>query len=370
MRRPTLLLLLFLSLLLLAAVPLAAQTVLCESVNGTYRECRVGTSGTIRMVMEMSDRACYENSTWGTRSIGMVWVDRGCRATFTVAEPQQLARKQKNRVICESQNGGREVCPAETVKGVTLTRQLSQTACRQGENWGTDSERGTVWVDHGCRAEFHIGRNETPALPAAALDSIVPCESENNKRKDCKTDTSAGVQIVRQLSDNPCGFDREWGYDANGIWVTKGCRAEFAVRGKKALARAVTCESMNQARNHCEAETRFGVAIVRQLSESECALGKSWGFDETGVWVSEGCHAQFALGGYRLPAEAVPPTAVKMTCESLDGGRKQCPVETSRGVGLLRQISGADCVLNRSWGYDRTGIWVTDGCRAEFVVAR
>jgi len=59
-----------------------------------------------------------------------------------------------------------------------------------------------------------------------------------------------------------------------------------------------------------------------------------------------------------------------MSCESLDGGRKVCPVDTSRGVGLIRQVSGADCVLNQTWGYDRNGIWVTNGCRAEFAVAR
>ena len=142
------------------------------------------------------------------------------------------------------------------------------------------------------------------------------------------------------------------------------------MRGKpKPTVRAVVCESVNNARSDCPAETQFGVAIVRQLSEAECVLGKSWGFDEKGVWVSEGCHGQFALGGYRLPPDAVPPTASKVTCESLDGGHKQCSVDTSRGVGLIRQISGSDCVLNRTWGYDRNGIWVTNGCRAEFAVA-
>ena len=64
----------------------------------------------------------------------------------------------------------------------------------------------------------------------------------------------------------------------------------------------------------------------------------------------------------------MPSNASKITCESLDGGRKPCPIETSRGVGLLRQLSDADCVLNRTWGYDRNGIWVTNGCRAEFAV--
>jgi ribosomal protein L37AE/L43A len=178
------------------------------------------------------------------------------------------------------------------------------------------------------------------------------------------------VQIVRPLGDKPCAFGREWGYDADGIWVSKGCRAEFVVRGKpKPIMRAIMCESRNDSRNQCPAETQFGVAIIRQISERECVLGKSWGFDETGVWVADGCQGQFALGGYRLPPDAVPATASKVTCESLDGGHKHCAVDTSHGVGLIRQISASDCVLNRTWAYDRDGIWVTNGCRAEFAVA-
>jgi len=353
------------------ALSLQAQTVLCESLGGTYRECRVGTSGTIRMVMEMSDKACFEGLTWGTHSIGTVWVDRGCRATFTVGGPAAPKARGKSQVICESTKGNREVCPADMSNGVTFTQQLSKADCVRGESWGVDPEREIIWVDHGCRAEFLLGRSTTEPAPARPLlDSVVVCESENGRRKNCKADTAAGVQIVRQLSDSACGFGREWGYDANGIWVNKGCRAEFVVRGKpKPTVRAVVCESLNNTRSDCPAETQFGVAIVRQLSEAECVLGKSWGFDEKGVWVSEGCHAQFALGGYRLPPDAVPPTASKVTCESLDGGHKQCPVDTSRGVGLIRQISGSDCILNRTWGYDRNGIWVTNGCRAEFAVA-
>ena len=32
----------------------------------------------------------------------------------------------------------------------------------------------------------------------------------------------------------------------------------------------------------------------------------------------------------------------------------------------LRQLSRAACIQGRTWGYGRNGIWVSDGCRAEF----
>lgn len=350
---------------LLSTASTFGQSWPCESPNNGYRECRMGASGKIRLVMEMSHNACVEGVTWGTRSDGVVWVDRGCRATFKV-EPAG-----GSRIVCESQNGTRELCPADTSKGVALAQQLSKTACLVGESWGFDPDRDLIWVDRGCRAELILGRPAEPIRLPQTLDAPVTCESENGRRKECAADTTAGVQIVETLDDKPCRYGLEWGYDAKGIWVTKGCRATFVVRDKaKPLIRAIACESRGKARTECPAETRFGVAIARYLGEEECTLDKTWGFDANGVWVSKGCRAQFALGGYRLPPEAVPASAMKMVCESLDGTRKDCDVEITRGVGLVRQLSKTDCVLNRSWGYDRAGIWVTDGCRAEFAVAR
>jgi hypothetical protein len=345
------------------AASLNAATWACESTGNTYRECRIGTGGVIRLVMEMSERTCFEGLTWGTREGGVVWVDRGCRATFTVDDGGA-----NQRIVCESQRGTREICVAETHNGVALVQQLSRTACLEFQNWGYDQDHNLIWVDQGCRGEFILGRNRTPIRSSSMLDGVVPCQSENGRRKECAADTTAGVQIVRNLNDSACRYNREWGWDAKSIWVTKGCGAEFAVRGKKPAMKAITCES-DGARKRCPAETRYGVALIRLLSVSECALGRTWGFDADGVWVSEGCGAQFALGGYRLPPDAVPPTASKIVCESLDGKRIQCAADSVRGVGLVRQISETDCVLNRSWGYDGSGIWVTDGCRAEFAVA-
>ncbi|MEA2465601.1 MAG: hypothetical protein QOJ98_3348 [Acidobacteriota bacterium] len=357
------------AVLLCFAAVVDAQPILCESMNGAYRECRVGTSGTIRMVTELSDRSCFEGLTWGTVSSGVVWVERNCRATFAVdsARPQAAGR---NRVICESQKGDRVVCPADTTSGAVLGQQLSKAACVEGDTWGFDSEREIVWVDRGCRGEFLLGGAAPPQKPQVTYGSVILCESENGRRKNCSADTAAGAQLVRQLDDASCAYGKEWGYDAKGIWVAKGCRAEFAVGGKpKAMAKAVTCVSSGP-RKECEADTQFGVALVRQLGGSTCVLDQSWGFDEKGVWVSEGCHAQFALGGFRLPAGAVPATAAKVMCESLDGKRSECPVDTARGVGLVSQTGSVNCVLNRNWGYGPDGIWVDGGCRAEFAVAR
>ena len=362
--------LLMFAVLLSCASSLEAQTMLCESLGNAYRECRIASSGTVQLVMEISDRLCFESLTWGTISPGTVWVKRGCRATFTVTNTGIQKLRASRLVICESTNGGRQFCAADAREGVLLHRQLSKAVCAEDQSWGIDPESALIWVDRGCRGEFLLGATTQVIPPPPRLDDLVVCESTDGRRTNCKADTTEGVQIVRSLDNKECRFGREWGYDANGIWVKKGCRAEFAVRGKPRPAlQTVTCASENDARRQCPAETRYGVALVKQIGARSCILGESWGFDETGVWVADGCQGQFALGGYRLPPEAMPATASKVTCESLDGGHKHCPVDTSHGVGLIRQISGSDCVLNRTWAYDRNGIWVTNGCRAEFAVA-
>jgi len=37
-------------------------------------------------------------------------------------------------------------------------------------------------------------------------------------------------------------------------------------------------------------------------------------------------------------------------------------------VQLTHQLSRTNCVLNRNWGADQNGVWVSNGCRAEFAM--
>ncbi len=55
-------------------------------------------------------------------------------------------------------------------------------------------------------------------------------------------------------------------------------------------------------------------------------------------------------------------------CESGDMRRHWCSEGIGRRVTLLRQRSDVSCVEGRTWGVDRSGIWVDRGCRADFEV--
>ncbi|HEX8695221.1 MAG TPA: DUF3011 domain-containing protein [Longimicrobium sp.] len=70
----------------------------------------------------------------------------------------------------------------------------------------------------------------TAAHPApAAAQRLVTCQSYDGRTNHCRVDTRGGVRLVRRLSEASCSRGRTWGTDRGGIWVSRGCRAQFAV---------------------------------------------------------------------------------------------------------------------------------------------
>ena len=65
-----------------------------------------------------------------------------------------------------------------------------------------------------------------------------------------------------------------------------------------------------------------------------------------------------------------PAAANTIVCESKDGQRVQCPATTSAGVALVKSTGTGSCLLGKSWGYDDTGVWVSDNCGGEFVLGQ
>jgi hypothetical protein len=71
----------------------------------------------------------------------------------------------------------------------------------------------------------------------------------------------------------------------------------------------VTCVSENDARLHCPADTSGGVALAHSTGTAICLPGRNWGYDNDGIWVTEGCGGDFVLGeSTRTPKPAPTPT--------------------------------------------------------------
>jgi len=294
----------------------------------------------------------------------------GSRVTLSAASASPTPQGQT--VSCNSDDMRRHYCEMDTRGGVRLIKQHSNAACIVDQSWGYD--RRGIWVDHGCRAEFEVLAASASPPPQG---QAVSCNSDDMRRHHCDVDTRGGVRLIKQHSNAACIVDRSWGYDRRGIWVDHGCRADFEVGGAEwngwDSGYNIYCASDDRKRHLCPTDTSRGIRLVRQRSKASCDLGRSWGYSEQGVWVDRGCRADFQLGGgdeddrWRR-GEGGDNAGSILYCASDDMRQHSCPADTRRGVRLIRQRSDADCIFERTWGYNRNEIWVDRGCRADFQV--
>jgi len=353
-----------------------SQTITCSSDDMHRHACTADTRGGVQLVRQRSGSPCDFGRTWGYDDSG-IWVDRGCRADFQTGVANWSGYGQSYTVYCASDDMGRNFCPVDTSYGVSLARRRSDADCTYGRTWGYN--RRGIWVDRGCRADFQLGsadwNGSTPA-------QTTTCSSDDMRMHYCNADTSNGVRLIRQRSDADCLYGSTWGYDDRGIWVDRGCRADFEIGGgdddgdwdDQPYTVRVYCASDDMHRHVCYTGRNGGVRLVKQRSGSECVEGRTWGADRRGIWVDRGCRADFevAVGGrMRRGGGGGNPNQPASTiyCASDDMHRHYCSADTRGGVQLVKQHSGSACVQGRSWGYDSQGIWVDRGCRADFEIA-
>ena len=73
----------------------------------------------------------------------------------------------------------------------------------------------------------------------------------------------------------------------------------------------VTCSSNVGERTNCPADTKAGVVLMKSTGASACLLGKTWGYDDKSIWVSDGCSGQFLAGQLAgVETKAKPPDYV------------------------------------------------------------
>jgi hypothetical protein len=73
----------------------------------------------------------------------------------------------------------------------------------------------------------------------------------------------------------------------------------------------VTCVATSAERTFCGGDASAGVVLIKSNGPGECLLGRTWGYDQTGVWVRDGCSGEFAFGAsvQQVLTPATAPTA-------------------------------------------------------------
>lgn len=202
------------------------------------------------------------------------------------------------------------------------------------------------------------------AWTSAIADSIT-CESNDGRQQYCRADTRGGVWLETQLSRAPCRQGETWGYDNRGVWTANGCRAQFRT-GPGPHHGSSSSDGNNAA---------AAVAALAIVAAGAAAVHHQHEKERRDRDRDEYYRDDYYNYDYRPPQSSgysrYQGADETLRCDSEDGRQRYCPVDT-RGarIELTRQFSRSECRFGRNWGYDRRGVWVNGGCRAEFTVYR
>lgn len=143
-------------------------------------------------------------------------------------------------------------------------------------------------------------------------------------------------------------------------------------------SRSVLCQSQSGNYTRCDKPWRGDAQLVQQLSDTRCVRGRTWGVRHDELWVNNGCRGRFAAVGYNGGGHrGFQPgpdwnRQIRVNCSSSGYNYQMCRVDVGREgrVQLRRQTSNTACVEGRTWGWNRAGVWVNQGCAGEFVIDR
>ena len=180
-----------------------------------------------------------------TTAIGLIFAAATLAASAGV-KAQDRRHDASEAIECTSQGFQREHCSVPW-RNARLERQLSNTQCERGKNWGIDQHG--LWVDRGCSGRFVLvddrghGRYEYGREherddagswqpdPSWNHRFSVSCESQDGRNHFCQVDLGGAgrATLARQLSQTRCVEGENWGSNRAGVWVTQGCRGEFTI---------------------------------------------------------------------------------------------------------------------------------------------
>jgi hypothetical protein len=189
----------------------ASQSVTCESDSNTRRTCRTNTAGGVTLQTQLSRASCHQGSTWGYDSRG-IWVSNGCRAVFRTGNHSS------------SHSSSSDDNAAAAVAGLALLAVGAAVAHEKHEERERDRYDDEYYRYEPSRNDYHYYQN------SGYRNEQVTCESHNDRYNYCRAPIHRShVRLLRRHSDSGCTYDRDWGYDARGVWVENGCRATFEI---------------------------------------------------------------------------------------------------------------------------------------------
>jgi hypothetical protein len=153
----------------------------------------------------------------------------------------------------------------------------------------------------------------TPAH-AGGWNDPVRCASNDGHYARCVMPWR-DARLMKQESKAACIRGDTWGVERGGVlWVDRGCRGLFVGADRRGDDRGddrghwrpgpdwnrqirLQCDSNKKRYQMCQVDVgpHGHARLVRQLSDTRCTEGYSWGWNRAGVWVAHGCRGQFVV---------------------------------------------------------------------------
>jgi membrane-bound inhibitor of C-type lysozyme len=171
------------------------------------------------------------------------------------------------------------------------------------------NEGDTLRLPYGTGGQSYGGTSEP--------SQRIRCESFTGYgRQYCPVNTRGGVRLSRRISNSECVEGSSWGYDGGGVWVDKGCGAEFEMQGQRngRSSRTISSSSSSTIPNGTELSVRTNEIIdskTANVGQTFSALIAADVIDSSGaVTIPKGSDAQLVIrstdgGGITSASELV-----------------------------------------------------------------
>jgi len=199
--------------------------------------------------------------------------------------------------------------PTPDAASASSARSAAPPASKPRPGATTSAESGSIAA---CRAEFSIGAEATGTpgrVTGPGQGQTINCSSDDWPQKTTARPTaiSDASSSLASISGSPCVQDQTWGVDNRGLWVDRGCRAEFSFGGGgwrpgqgqgPDQSQIITCSSDDGRRNFCSINGSNPNSVVPHPPDQRipCVQNQTWGVDRRrGLWVDVAARAEFQV---------------------------------------------------------------------------
>ncbi len=246
----------------------------------------------------------------------------------------------------------------------------------------------------------------TSAIGMAQDNNVFTCSSDDGQLHSCRVNTDQPIQFVRQRSSAQCVEGETYGINRGGVWVTNGCRADFAVgnteqtynnghynqQGAYNNGRDYDQDDRDNdrdrddryrdqngnwhSRHHRDHDNdRNNNGYYSQNGPYDNNDNRP--YDRQGTYNGPYNNGSYNNGGYVGAGPQQHPNVYygkykdgKTTCSAEQGtGPVYCQTDGALSDATITKQNG-NCQRGQNWDINSDGLWVADGCSAEFQIQR